>query len=87
MNKSYDDSNWRSEYIDPCSWRLKARQIELLEKGPDSLSASWLLGAMYQDWKRIKGIPPEPEPPFLPLVPLAPFGPCGPIIPFAPAVP
>ena len=54
MNKSYDDSNWRSEYIDLCSWRLKARQIELLEKGPDSLSASWLLGAMYQDWKKIK---------------------------------
>ena len=63
MNKSYDDSNWRSEYIDLCSWRLKARQIELLDIGPDSLSASWLLGAMYQDWKKIKGIPPEPEPP------------------------
>ena len=62
-SKTYDDSNWRSEYLDLAGHRLKARQCELLEKGPDSLSASWILGAMYQDWKRIKGIPPEPEPP------------------------
>ena len=62
-SKSYDDSNWRSEYLDLAGHRLKSRQCELLEKGPDSLSASWILGAMYQDWKRIKGIPPEPEPP------------------------
>jgi hypothetical protein len=26
-----------------------------LEKGPKSLSQSWILGAMYNDWKRIKG--------------------------------
>jgi hypothetical protein len=62
MINKYDDSNWRSEYIDLKGYQLKERQIELLEKGPDSLSASWLLGAMKQDWKRIKGYK-DPEPP------------------------
>ena len=53
--------DWREEYkLMKC---LNKRQMELLDRGPDSLSASWILGAMYQDWKRIKGIPPEPEPP------------------------
>ena len=55
MIKDYDDSNWRSEYIDLCSWRLSKRQIELLEKGPNQLAQAWLLGAMHNDWKRIKG--------------------------------
>tara|TARA_B100000579_G_scaffold54669_1_gene38529 strand:+ start:317 stop:580 length:264 start_codon:yes stop_codon:yes gene_type:complete len=56
MIKNYDDSNWRNEYIDLCGWRLTKRQVELLEKGPDSLSSSWILGAMHNDWRRIKGI-------------------------------
>ena len=51
----YDDSNWRSEYIDIKSRQLSSRQCELLEHGPDSLSSSWLLQAMYNDWKKIKG--------------------------------
>ncbi len=61
--KVNDSHYWRSEYIDLASWRLKPRQIELLEHGPKSLSQSWILQAMFQDWKRIKGIPPDPEPP------------------------
>ena len=35
----------------------------LLENGAKSLSQSWILGALYQKWKRVKGIPPDPEPP------------------------
>ena len=58
----YDDSNWRNEYIDLCSPRLTKRQIELLEHGPKGLSQAWLLGAMRNDWKRIKGYK-APEPP------------------------
>jgi len=27
----------------------------LLENGPKSLSQSWLLGALYNEWKKIKG--------------------------------
>ena len=53
MNKkSYDDSNWREEYK---SYTSNKRYIELLENGPKSLSQSWLLGALYNEWKNIKG--------------------------------
>ena len=50
--KSYDDSNWREEYK---SYTSNRRYIELLENGPKSLSQSWLLGALYCEWKKIKG--------------------------------
>jgi len=50
--KSYDDSNWREEYK---SYTSNRRYIELLENGPKSLSQSWLLGALYSEWKQIKG--------------------------------
>ena len=36
--------------------------LELLENGPKSLSQSWMMGALYQKWKKIKGIK-DPEPP------------------------
>ena len=53
MNKkSYEDSNWREEYK---SYTSNKRYIELLENGPKSLSQSWLLGALYSEWKQIKG--------------------------------
>ena len=53
MNKkSYDDSNWREEYK---SYTTNKRYVELLENGPKSLSQSWLLGALYNEWKQIKG--------------------------------
>ena len=55
MDKPYDDSNWRNEYIDIKSTQLTKRQVELLEKGPHSLSQAWLIGAMHNDWKKIKG--------------------------------
>ena len=50
--KSYDDSNWREEYK---SYTSNKRYLELLESGPKSLSQSWILGALYNEWKRIKG--------------------------------
>ena len=53
MNKKlYDDSNWREEYK---SYTSNKRYIELLENGPNNLSQSWLLGALYNEWKQIKG--------------------------------
>ena len=51
----YDDSNWRSEYIDIKSRQLSSRQVQLLESGADSLASSWFSQAMYNDWKKIKG--------------------------------
>tara|TARA_R100001443_G_C3245325_1_gene151841 strand:- start:270 stop:503 length:234 start_codon:yes stop_codon:yes gene_type:complete len=51
-NKSYDDSNWREEYK---GYTTNKKYLELLENGPKSLSQSWLLGALYNEWKRMKG--------------------------------
>ena len=52
--------NWREEY--KSIKVLNSKQIELLDNGPKSLSQSWILGSMYNDWKRMKGIK-EPDPP------------------------
>ena len=55
-----DNTNWREEYKEYTSSEY---ELDLLENGPKSLSQSWVLGAIYQKWKRVKGIPPDPEPP------------------------
>ena len=49
-NKPYDDSNWREESLP----YYTGKQEELLKNGPKSLSQSWILGAMYNEWKRRK---------------------------------
>tara|TARA_Y100001970_G_scaffold67587_1_gene86188 strand:+ start:2436 stop:2684 length:249 start_codon:yes stop_codon:yes gene_type:complete len=51
-NKPYDDSNWREEYK---GYTSNKRHLELLENGPKSLSQSWVLGALYNEWKKMKG--------------------------------
>tara|TARA_R100001082_G_C4360398_1_gene159046 strand:+ start:107 stop:400 length:294 start_codon:yes stop_codon:yes gene_type:complete len=58
--KPYDDSKWRTELQG--SKRLSKLQVEILENGPKSLAQSWLMQAMHNDWKKMKGIK-EPEPP------------------------
>ena len=50
--KSYDDSNWREYYK---NYTSNKRYLELLENGPKSLSQAWLLGALHNEWKKIKG--------------------------------
>ena len=50
--KLYDDSNWREEYK---QYTSNKRYLELLENGPKQLSQAWVLGALYNEWKRIKG--------------------------------
>jgi len=45
--------NWREEYKK--MKKLTPRQLELLDKGPDSLSASWAVMAMKYDYNRIMG--------------------------------
>ena len=54
------ETNWREE-LKP--YTSSKKELELLENGPKSLSQSWYMGALYQKWKKIKGIPPDPEPP------------------------
>ena len=51
-NKLYDDSNWREEYKGYTSSRY---ELDLLENGPKSLSQSWMMGALHNKWKKIKG--------------------------------
>jgi len=51
-NKLYDDSNWREEYK---AYTSNKRHLELLENGPKSLSQSWILQALYNQWKKVKG--------------------------------
>ena len=53
QSKPYDDSNWREEYLG--YKHVNKKQRELLEHGAKSLSQSWLLGAMYNEWKSMKG--------------------------------
>ena len=50
--KLYDDSNWREESIPYYS----GNKVELLLNGPKSLSQSWMMGAMYNEWKKKKWI-------------------------------
>ena len=50
--KSNDDSNRREEYK---NYTSNKRYLELLENGPKSLSQAWLLGALHNEWKKIKG--------------------------------
>ena len=52
MSKNYDDSNWREEYK---SYTSNKRHLELLENGPKSLSQSWIMQALYNEWKKVKG--------------------------------
>ena len=59
MTKTYDDSNWREEMKGYTSNKL---QLEMLDNGPKSLSQSWMMGALHNKWKKIKGIK-DPEPP------------------------
>ena len=48
----YDDSNLREEYK---QYTSNKRHLELLENGPKQLSQAWVLGALYNEWKKIKG--------------------------------
>ena len=59
--KPYDDSNWREEYK---GYTSSKRELELLENGPKSLAQSWMMGALSQRWKKMKGYK-DPEPPNL----------------------
>ena len=52
--------DWRKEYQ---GMKVHGKyQTELLENGPKSLAQSWMMQAMYNDWKKKKGIV-DPEPP------------------------
>ena len=50
---SHDNLNWREDYK---QFTSDKRDLDLLENGPKSLAQSWHLQAMYNKWKKIRGI-------------------------------
>tara|TARA_B100001250_G_C19218395_1_gene536748 strand:- start:44 stop:262 length:219 start_codon:yes stop_codon:yes gene_type:complete len=46
------DQDWKEEY--KLMKKLKPMQIKLLDEGAQSLSQSWLVNAMWCDWKELK---------------------------------
>ena len=48
----WDDSNWRGEQK---AFTSNKRHLELLENGPKSLSQSWILQALHQQWMKRNG--------------------------------
>ena len=55
-----DNDDWRQEYLEMKVHDQKSKQ--LLQHGAKSLSQSWYIGAMYNEWKKMKGYK-TPEPP------------------------
>ena len=52
MEKQYDDSNWKEEYK---QYTSNKRYLDLLENGAKNISQGWILGALYNKWRRLKG--------------------------------
>ena len=52
MKKERQDTNWREEYKNYTSSKY---ELDLLKNGPHSLSQSWMMGALHNKWKKIKG--------------------------------
>ncbi len=59
LKERHDALEWREEYK---SYTSSKYELDLLENGPKSLAQSWMMGALYNKWKKMKGIV-EPEPP------------------------
>ena len=52
-------TSWRQAYLEMKAG-LSKLQIQLLKEGPHQLAQAWLLGAMHQDYKKMKGIKEPP---------------------------
>ena len=46
--------DWKQELLD--SANFNGKQEKILKHGPKSLTDSWILGALYTRWKKLKGI-------------------------------
>ena len=49
--------DWKEELLDSANFNSK--QEKILRHGPKSLTDSWILGALYTRWKKLKGIRPD----------------------------
>tara|TARA_B100001769_G_scaffold120206_1_gene93765 strand:+ start:1339 stop:1566 length:228 start_codon:yes stop_codon:yes gene_type:complete len=52
--------DWREELLS--SQKFNEQHTNLLKNGPQSLAQAWILGALYQRWKKLTGYR-TPEPP------------------------
>jgi len=52
--------DWKQELLD--SANFNGKQEKILKHGPKSLTDSWILGALYTRWKKLKGIRVKPVP-------------------------
>ena len=59
MTLNAPHTSWRKEYLEMKAG-LSKLQIRLLKEGPQQLAQAWLLGAMHQDYERMKGIKKPP---------------------------
>ena len=46
--------DWKQELLD--SANFNGKQEKILKHGPKSLTDSWILGALFTKWKKLKGI-------------------------------
>ena len=53
--------DWKQELLD--SANFNGKQEKILKYGQKSLTDSWLFGALYTRWKKLKGIKPDSDPP------------------------
>ena len=60
MTKNSPHTQWRQEYLE-MKGGLSQSQIRLLKEGPNQLSQAWLLQAMHNDYKQMKGIKETPS--------------------------
>ena len=54
--------NWKQELLD--SEKFNKKQENLLKNGAKSITESWLIGALYIRWKKLKDIREQPSPNF-----------------------
>ena len=52
--------DWKQELLD--SANFNGKQEKILKHGSKSLTDSWILGALYTRWKKLKGIREKPVP-------------------------
>ena len=52
--------DWKQELLD--SEKFNKKQENLLKNGAKSLTDSWLLGALYIRWKKLKGMHERQQP-------------------------
>ena len=60
MTNKSPHTSWRKDYLEMKAG-LSKLQIQLLNEGPNQLAQAWLLGAMHQDYKKMKGIKEPPS--------------------------